>query len=124
MTSLTDYGKNMLASALVGRRPALPGAAYAALGTAGSDATGIIGEPTSGGYARQLVSFTGTGTQYNAALIRFNFTNGPGTLTHIGLFDAASAGNALTWAPLATPVTLNVAGSVSIPVQSLAVLPD
>ncbi|MEN9498902.1 MAG: hypothetical protein RIS83_721 [Pseudomonadota bacterium] len=124
MTSLTDYAKNLLARSLVGRRPALPSAAYAALGTGGSDATGVIGEPTGSGYARQLVSFTGTGTQTNAAVIRFNFTSGPGTLTHIGLFDAASAGNALSWAPLATPVTLTVAGSISIPIQSLSVLPD
>jgi hypothetical protein len=48
----------------------------------------------------------------------------PGTLTHIGVFDAQTGGNPLLWAPLATPVTLNVPGVVNIPVNSMTVLGD
>jgi len=124
MTSMTDYAKNLLGRSVVGRRPALPAAVFIALGTGGSDASGISGEPNGTGYARQAVTFFGTGLQYNISQVRFSFTSGPGTLTHIGVFDALTAGNALLWAPLATPVTLTVPGIVNIPVNSLSVVGD
>ncbi|MFM7610534.1 MAG: hypothetical protein ACKO9A_16920 [Alphaproteobacteria bacterium] len=124
MTSMTDYAKNLLGRAVVGRRPALPAAVFIALGTGGSDAIGVSGEPAGTCYARQAVTFFGTGLQYNVSQVRFTFTSGPGTLTHIGVFDALTAGNALLWAPLATPVTLTVPGIVNIPVNSLSVVGD
>jgi hypothetical protein len=124
MTSLTDYAKNMLGRSVVGRRPALPTAAFIALGTGGSDAGGVLGEPTGTGYTRQPVTFFGTGMQYNISQVRFSFTTAPGTLTHVGVFDAQAAGNPLLWAPLATPVTLNGAGIVNIPVNSMNVTGD
>jgi hypothetical protein len=79
---------------------------------------------TGTGYARQAVTFFGTGLQYNVSQLRFSFTSAPGTLTHIGVFDAQTGGNPLLWAPLATPVTLNVPGVVNIPVNSMTVLGD
>ncbi len=124
MTSMTDYTKNLLGRSVVGRRPALPSAVFIALGTGGSDATGISGEPTGTGYARQAVVFFGTVLQYNVSQVRFTFTSAPGTLTHIGVFDALTAGNPLLWAPLATPVTLTVPGIVNIPVNSMSVVGD
>jgi hypothetical protein len=124
MTSLTDYAKNMLGRSVVGRRPTLPSAVFVAIGTGGSDASGVSGEPTGTGYARQAVTFFGTGLQYNVSQLRFSFTSAPGTLTHIGVFDAQTGGNPLLWAPLATPVTLNVPGVVNIPVNSMTVLGD
>jgi hypothetical protein len=124
MTSMTDYAKNLLGRAVVGRRPALPAAVFIALGTGGSDASGISGEPAGTGYTRQAVTFFGTGLQYNISQVRFSFTTAPGTLTHIGVFDALTAGNPLLWAPLATPVTLTVPGIVNIPINSLSVVGD
>ena len=124
MTSLTDYAKNMLGRSVVGRRPALPAAVFIALGTGGSDASGVLGEPTGTGYTRQPVTFFGTGMQYNISQVRFSFTTAPGTLTHVGVFDAQTAGNPLLWAPLATPVTLNGAGIVNIPVSSMNIVGD
>lgn len=125
MTALTDYAKNLLARALTGRQPALPTAVWVALGTGGTDATGLTGEPNvSTGYARQPCAFTGSGTQRNSAAIRFGFTGPPGTLTHLGVFDAVSGGNALGWAALGSPATLTAAGSVTIPAESLTVLAD
>mgnify|MGYP001098874584 CR=1 FL=1 len=115
MTALTDHAKNLLARALCGRRPALPSGVWLGLGTGGSDASG----PT-----RQPVSFTGTGMQRNAAAIRFTFSAAVGTLTHIGLFDAPSGGNPLTWSTLGTPATLNAPGTLTIPAESLTLLPD
>lgn len=114
MSSLTDHGRNILARALCGRMPALPSSVFLAIGTGGSIASGLSGEPVGSGYARQRVVFTGTGTQQNAELVRFTFTSAVGTLTHVGLFDAAAGGNALTWSPLAQSSTVGGPGTVTI----------
>ncbi|GGG22343.1 hypothetical protein GCM10010964_08170 [Caldovatus sediminis] len=124
MTALTDHAKNLLARALCGRQPALPAKVWLGLGTGGSDPSGLTGEPIGAGYARQPATFTGTGMQRNAAAIRFTFTAAVGTLTHIGLFDAPSGGNPLTWSALATPATLNAPGTLTIPAESLTLLAD
>ena len=114
MSSLTDYAKNVLTRALCGRSPVLPTAVFLGLGTGGSDPTGISGEAVGNGYARQRVVFTGTGVQQNAEAVRFTFTAAAGTFTHVGLFDAAAGGNALTWSPLASPAAVAGPGTVTI----------
>ncbi|MCS6890387.1 MAG: hypothetical protein RMK64_04520 [Rhodovarius sp.] len=114
MTSLTDHARNLLARTLCGRAPAQPTAVFCALGTGGSPSTGLTGEPVGNGYARQRVTFTGTGTQSNAEAIRFTFTGPVGTLTHIGLFDAAAGGNPLTWGPLSSAVSVTGPGTATI----------
>ena len=125
MTALTDYAKNLLARALVGRQPSLPVAVWVALGTGGTDAAGLTGEPPAvSGYVRQPTSFTGSGTQRNATQVRFAFTQAVGTLTHVGIYDALAGGNPLAWAPLGTPATLNAAGTITIPGESLSVIAD
>ena len=124
MTDLTDHAKNLLARALCGRMPTLPAAVYAALGTGGADATGVTGEPAGTGYARQRVTFTGTGVQRNVSAFAFTFTTAAGTLSHLGLFDAATGGNPLTWAPLSAPVTVSGPGTVTVVADGLTVTPD
>lgn len=124
MTDLTDYAKNLLARALCGRLPTLPGAVWAALGTGGSDAAGIAGEPAGTGYARQRVTFTGTGPQRNVEALRFTFTGAAGTLSHMGLCDAASGGNPLTWSALNQPVTVAGPGTVTIAIDALTITPE
>ncbi|MEN0073331.1 MAG: hypothetical protein AAGC69_03050 [Paracraurococcus sp.] len=119
MPDLTDYAKNLLGRALCARAPALPSQVYLGLGTGGSDATGLTGEPAGNGYARQRVTFTGTGTQQNTDAIRFTFTAAAGTMTHVGLFDAASGGNALTWSALSQPAAVTGPGSVTLNAASL-----
>ena len=123
MPDLTDYAKNLLGRALCARQPALPAQVYLALGTGGSDATGLVGEPTGNGYARQRVTFSGTGAQQNTDAIRFTFTAAAGTLTHVGLFDAASGGNGLTWGPLAASAAVTGAGTVTVNAGSLTLTP-
>lgn len=124
MTDLTDHAKNLLARALCGRSPTLPGAAWAALGTGGTDATGVTGEPAGNGYARQRVSFAGTGAQRNVTAVTFSFTTAIGTISHLGLFDAATGGNPLTWAPLSAPVTVAGPGTITIAADALAITPE
>jgi hypothetical protein len=124
MTDLTDHAKNLLARALCGRVPALPTAVWAALGTAGTDAGGVTGEPAGTGYARQRVTFTGTGQQRNLEAVRFTFTGAAGTLTHLGLFDAATGGNPLTHGALSAAVTVAGPGTVTINIDGLTVTPE
>jgi len=114
MPALTDYAKNLLGRALCGRAPVLPTQVFLGLGTSATAAAGIGGEPAGNGYARQRINFTGTGLQTNVDTIRFVFTAASGTLTHVGLFDAATGGNALTADALATPVAVTAAGTVTI----------
>lgn len=124
-SDLTDYARDLLARALCGRGPVLPSAAFAALGTGGDAATGVTGEPAGAGYARQRVVFAGAGTQANAEALRFAFAAAPpATLTHLGLFDAASGGNALTVSALSAPATLAGPGVVTVAPGALTVAPD
>ena len=123
MSALTDYARNLLARAVCARSPSLPSAVFAALGTDGTAAAGLTGEPAGNGYVRQRVTFTGTGLQRNAEAIRFAFSASAGTLTHVALYDAASGGNALLVAPLATPVAMTGTGTVTVAAESLTVNP-
>ncbi|MGK7865946.1 phage tail fiber protein [Falsiroseomonas sp. E2-1-a20] len=124
MTDLTDHAKNLLARALCARLPTLPTAVFAALGTGGSDATGLTGEPAGTGYARQRATFTGTGMQRNVDAIRFTFTGAAGTMTHIGLFDAVTGGNPLTWSTLQAPLTVAGPGVAIFTGNALTVTPE
>lgn len=123
MPVLTDFAKSLLGRALCGRTPTLPTQVYLGLGTSGGGATGVGGEPVTGGYARQRVGFTGTGpqatTQSNIDTLRFAFTGPVGVLTHVGLFDAASGGNALTSSALPTSINVSAPGTVTINAQDL-----
>lgn len=123
MSDLTDYARDLLSRALCGRQPGLPVAVYAALGTGGSVATGLSGEPAGNGYSRQRVSFRGTGAQNNGEALRFTFSAAAGTLTHLGLFDAATAGNPLTLVAMDQPVVMSGSGVVTIAAEALSVSP-
>ncbi|WP_458093753.1 phage tail fiber protein [Roseomonas sp. WA12] len=123
MSDLTDYARNLLARAICARAPGLPSTVYAALGTGGTAATGLGGEPVGGGYARQRVTFTGTGAQRNAEALRFVFSGSVGTLTHVGLYDASSGGNPLLVSPLNAPVAMTGAGTVTLAAETLVVNP-
>ena len=122
MSDLTDYARDLLARALCGRLPALPGAVYAALGTGGGS-LGVTGEPAGTGYARQRVTFTGTGDQRNAEPLTFAFSAAAGTLTHLGLFDAAGGGNPLTVTLLSEPAQITGPGTLTLAAEELSVRP-
>jgi hypothetical protein len=121
MSSLTDHARNLLARAICGRVPALPANVFLALGTGGSAPTGVTGEPVGNGYARQRVTFTGTGAQQNAEAVRFTFTAAGGSFTHAGLYDAPSGGNPLTFSALAQPVAVAGPGTVTVNPGALSI---
>lgn len=120
MPILTDYSRNLLARALCGRNPALPTTIYIALGTGGG-ATGLSGEPAGNGYSRQRIVFTGNGTQRNTEVARFVFNAAVGTLTHLGLYDAASGGNALAYGLLTQSAAITGPGTVTVAAEALTI---
>ena len=88
----------------------VPGTVYIALYTAAPSDTGGGTECSGNAYARVAVtntaaSWSRTGNQVtNDNAITFPTPTGPawGTVTHWGMFDAASAGNLLMWGALTT----------------------
>ena len=77
-----------------------PTTVYLALFTAVSDAEAGTGtEVSTGGYARQAITFGAhsNGAVANSAAVSFTAAGANyGTVTHAGIFDASSAGNALS----------------------------
>jgi len=70
------------------------------------------------------VTFTGTGVQRNVEALRFTFTTAAGSMSHLGLFDAATGGNPLSWGTLNQVVTVGGPGTVTIAVDALTVTPE
>lgn len=120
----SDYLENGLIDHLFRSRTfAKPSALYVALFTAAPSDAGGGTEVVGGGYARvnQPPSDTNwgstqggagnssgsSGTTANASIITFPVPSANwGTVTHFGIFDAASGGNLLIWDALTTPRTI------------------
>lgn len=99
-----------------------PATVYASLHTAAPGQTGA-NEVTGNGYARVAVTM-GTDTSgagSNSASVTFT---GPtpanwGTVTHLGLWDAATAGNNLYGDALTNPVATSVGVNVVLPIGAI-----
>lgn len=80
-----------------------PPGLYLALFTAAPGDAGGGTEVAGGSYARQAFSGSVSGDTFTAAAnIDFPAATGAwGTITHVGIFDAASGGNLLAWGVLA-----------------------
>ena len=110
MGALTDYLENKLLDHVL-RNVAYtpPATVYVGLFTAAPGETGGGTEVSGGGYARQAVSFSAAanGQTSNSADITFPVaTANWGTITHIALFDAATAGNMLWYGALSASKTI------------------
>ena len=83
-----------------------PATLYLALFTAAPGETGGGTEVNTSGtaYARQSVAFTVSGnTASNTADVEFPTATGSyGTVTHVGIYDASTAGNLMAYAALTT----------------------
>ena len=105
-----------------------PGTLYVGLFTAAPDDTGGGTEvSTSGtGYARQSAAFTVTGnTASNSASIEYpTATASYGTVTHVGIFDAASSGNLMAYASLTASKAIDTGDVFRIPTGDLDVTLD
>lgn len=103
-----------------------PTAWYVALFTSNPDEDASGTEVSGGAYARQSVAFTVSGnTASNSAAIEFpTATASYGTVTHIGVFDAASAGNLIAYAALTTSKAIDTGDVMRINSSDLDVTLD
>ena len=112
MAALSDHAENLLLNYLMTAGSVTrPTNWYVALYTAAPNDAGGGTELSGSGYARQSIAFdaaTGTGgTTDNSADVVFTAAGGDwGTITHIGIHDAATSGNLLWHGAMSTSKTV------------------
>jgi len=114
MAGFTDYLENkVLLHVFGGTAYTAPSTLYVGLFTAAPSDTGGGTECSGGSYARKsMPNMTVSGTSptqaTNGAAVEFVTATGAwGTVTHCGVFDAASSGNLLGWAALTASKTVS-----------------
>ena len=127
MSAMSDYLENKIVDHIFRNRAyAVPATIYVALFTAAPSDSGGGTEVTGGAYARVLVGPSDTawaatqggtpasassgtgGLTDNGSVITFATpTANWGSITHMGIFDALTAGNLLLWGALTTAKTVN-----------------
>jgi hypothetical protein len=141
MSAMSDYLENKLIDQLFrGQAAPTTTTLYVGLLTAAPSDTGGGTEVSGGLYARvsvgsslanwagtqsagSTVASSGTGgqTSNNAAITFPTPSAGWGTVTHFGIYDAASGGNLLFWGALTIAKTINQADTVTFPAASLSI---
>lgn len=111
MAGKSDYLENkILDHALRNVAYTPPATVYVGLYTAAPTDAGGGTEVSGNAYARKAAAFGAAsgGVSSNTGVITFDTPtpSGWGTVSHIGIFDAVSAGNMLYWAPLAVARTV------------------
>ena len=99
-----------------------PGTFYLGLYTAAPTAAGGGTEVSGNSYSRKPTgAFTTTAQQStNAAAIEFATATGSwGTITHIGIFDAATSGNLLAFAAVTSSKTIGSGDVLRVPASDL-----
>jgi len=116
--SFSDYLETkVLDHVFAGTAYTAPSTLYVALFTAAPSDSGGGTEVSGGGYARQTIAFTTSGdtTSNNAAVEFPTATANYGTVTHVGIYDASSAGNLMAWAALTSSKTIETGDVFRIP---------
>jgi len=105
-----------------------PSTLYLALHTANPDEDGSGTEVSTSGtaYARQTVTFTVSGnTATTDAAVEFpTATANFGTVSHVAVWDASTAGNMLAYAALTTSKTIETGDVLRIPTGDLDITLD
>jgi hypothetical protein len=112
MSALSDYSEKLLLDWLMTNGSATrPTAWHVALYTAAPSDSGGGTEVSGNGYSRKAVAFSAAstpgGTTSNTGAVSFTASGGSwGTITHLGIFDAATGGNLLWHGGLTAPKTV------------------
>ena len=98
-----------------------PSALYLALYTATPNDAGGGTELSGSGYVRKAASFSTSGaTTSNSGAIEYPTATGNwGTITHIGVFDAASSGNLMAYGALSASKAVATGDVFRVPVGDL-----
>lgn len=123
MSALSDYAENKLLDHLLAKTAfTIPSTCRVALFTAAPSDAGGGTEVSGGSYARQAIvvnSASGGATNPNADVVFPVATASWGTITHVGIFDAASSGNLLMWGALTTSKTIASGDQLVFPAADL-----
>lgn len=105
-----------------------PSTLYLSLHTANPDEDGSGTEVSTSGtaYARQTVTFTVSGnTATTSAAVEFpTATANFGTVSHVAVWDASTAGNMLAYAALTTSKTIETGDVLRVPAGDLDITLD
>lgn len=122
------YETNVLTWLLTGDAVTRPTSFYVALFTSNpdEDASGTEVSTSGTAYARQSVTFSVSGnTATNTAAIEFaTATASYGTVTHVGVYDASTAGNLIAYAALSTSKAIDTGDVLRLPANDLDVTLD
>ena len=133
MASFSNYLENALLNRVFnGATLTLPSTLYIGLFTAAPTDAGGGTEVSGNNYARLAVPADATnfptatsGTIQNALTLTFAIPSGNwGTVTHIGIFDAATAGNLLMWSALGSPRVITSSADVRLNQNQLTITLD
>ena len=132
MSALSDYAEAKVLNRLLNAQDdaAWPviASVYIALFTAAPTDAGGGTEVSTGSYARVQVTagFTvSAGAAANTADVTFPAATGNwGTITHVGIFDAATVGNLLFWGALTASRTINSGGQAKFLAGELDIVLD
>lgn len=128
--SFTDFTEDLVLNWLLTTNTATrPTQWYVGLFTTATGETGGGTEVSGGAYVREAVSFNVSGTNptkaENTAAVEFpTATANWGTITHIGLFNAASSGQMLVHAPLDVSKIIDEGDVFRIPAGDLEITLD
>ena len=128
MSLSNTFETRVLTWLLTGDAVTRPSSFYVALFTSNpdEDASGTEVSTSGTAYARQSVSFSVSGnTATNSAAIEFpTATASYGTVTHIGVFDASTAGNLIAYAALSTSKAIDTGDVLRLPANDLDITMD
>jgi len=128
MGSYTDYFEQKIAGKmLLNETYTPPSTWYLGLFTAAAgEAGGGIEVASGGGYARQSVALSRSGsTVSNSALVEFPVATGDnGTVVAVGLFDAETSGNLCGYHTLASSKTYNTGDQIRLQIGALTITHD
>jgi hypothetical protein len=127
--NLTNYGESSLVKHLVGKAAfTMPTTVYVSLHTADPTETGSMAAEVSGGaYSRQAVTWgiESGGSIANSAELAWTVASASwGTVTHIGICDAATAGNMLVFGALTASKTVASGDQFKMAASALSVTLD
>lgn len=118
MAGMSTYLENKLLNyVLKGTAYAAPTTLYVALFTSDPTDTGTGTEVTGGSYARQTITFATSTASKSSTATDALFpvaTAAWGTVTHIGIYDALTAGNLLFSSALTTSKSVSVGDQIKI----------
>ena len=125
MSGFSDYLEDAILNWFKGTTfPAAPGTIYVALFNNDPTDTGLSGTEVTttiraAGRLGVTLGSLGDGTVSNSAVVDFGTSDGTVSVTHVAIYDAASSGNMLASAALASTVNVTAGDNVSFAIGAL-----